>query len=322
MEIVFLTHPVEPGRRSVYGVTSLALAFLLTLLSAVPVLGAHPGLPVEQDFYSANGRLVFGITPGSDRAEFCRGELYALDNGRLKLVWRHSLANRYAPGTVVVGNGGTVLTIDNWEHVGTGNTVVVVYGPDGTRRFNLELEQLLSEQEIRDTVYATASSRWWRRDNHKAIIDEASKRILIATTAGVRAVSLANGAVQRLEEGAVDLDRYARPPANPRGEYVDSAVKYEVDGRLECMAACDDRDNWFIHIRPGSKFPQRLRLTVPDVRAAQKARGKNVRAVVRMEKSGAISAVRAHADSLNPGKSLSLQDLFATPLRPLGNSTK
>jgi hypothetical protein len=299
-----------------YGVTTLTVLLLL-VSSVLPVRAVSTPLPGEQDYYSADGRLVFGVTPRSDRADFCQGELFALDKGRLKLLWRHPLANRIAPGEVVVNNDGTVLTLDNWDSVGTGNTVVVVYGPDGTKRFNFELEQLLSEQEIHDAVYATSSSRWWRRDNQTAHIDEAGRRVIIATTAGVRAISLSNGAIQRLEEGAVDLDRYSRSPGNPKEEAIDSTWKYEVAGRLECMAECDGSGNWFIHLRPGSKFPQRLRLTVQDARAAQKARGKNVKAVVRMEKSGAVSAVRAYAESLTPRKSLSLQDLFGTPLRQL-----
>lgn len=307
---------VDICRRLGYGALTLIL-FLLLVSSVQPAGAESTALPGEQDYYSADGRLVFGVTPRSDRADSCQGELFALDKGRLKLLWRHPLANRFAPGEVMVGNDGTVLTLDNRDSVGTGDTVVVVYGPDGTKRFNFELEQLMSEQEIHDTVYVTSSSRWWRRDNQTARIDEAGRRIIIATTAGVRAISLNNGAIQRLDEATVDLGRYSRSPGNPKEETVDSAWSYEVAGRLECMAECDGSDNWFIYLRPGGKFPQRLRLTVPDARAAQKAREKNVKAVVRMDKSGAISSVRAYAESLTPRKSLSLQDLFGTPLRPL-----
>lgn len=313
------THPVKPAGRSGNRVVPLLLALSLTLLGTIPAVGAPSGLPGEQDYYSADGRFVFGVTPRSDRAEVCRGELFTLtEGGRLRLVWRHPLVNRYAPGEVLVANDGTVVTLDNWESVGNGAMVVVVYGPDGVKRFNYELEQLLSEQEIHDTVFAGSSSRWWRRDNQAGRIDQAGRRLIIASTAGVRAVSLATGAIARLEEGAGAPSPSLKSRPERKEEILDSAWKYEVVGRLECAAECNSRDNWYIHIRPGRRYPQRLRLTVPDIGVAQKARQKNVKAIIHVDQSGNTGAVHAYAESLGLQKSLSLKDLFETPLRPLG----
>ena len=318
MEELFRAHPVEPvGRSGIVGMP-LMLVLWCMLLTAVPALGASPDIPVERDYYSADGRFVFGVTPRSDRAESCRGELFVLTDGRLRLVWRHPLMNRYGPGEVLVANDGTVVTLDNWESVGIGDTVVVIYGPDGTKRFNLELEQLLSTREIRDAVYSGSSSRWWRRTDHTGRIDQAGRRFVIATSSGVRSISLETGDIVRLAEGDIDPEQTPVSRVDRQEERLDSALRYEVVGRLECPAECDDRDNWFIHLRPGRRYPQRLRLTVPDPRVAQKSRGRNVKAVVHVEQSGDVGAVHAYAESLGPQKSLSLKDLLEKPLRPLG----
>lgn len=289
----------------------LRVLFLLLFLGGSPVSGNSPGIPGEQDYYSADGRLVFGVMPKSERSDICAGELFALRDGRLRLVWHSPLLNRFRPADVLVANDGTVVTLDNWESMGTGDTVVVVYAPDGSKRFGLGLEQILSEQEVRETVPATISSRWWRNVNQKARIDEAGGSAIIPTTAGWRAVSLQTGAVKEVEDAGPDRGAHA----GRKEETLDSGWRYEAVGRLECLADCDNRDNWFIHLRPGKRYPQRLRLTVQDVKAAKNARERNVRAIVHVDRSGGVSGVRAFADSLTVQRSVSMKELFETPLR-------
>lgn len=306
---------VPAGRRRTGIIPVLLL--LLALLCAVSAFGASAGLPGEQDYYSADGRLVFGVTPKADLADACTGELSLLKDGRLKLIWRHYLENRIAPATVLVANNGTVVTLDNWDSVGTGDTVLVIYAPDGKKRFSFSLEQLLNEQELRDTVYSTASSRWWRSSRPKELIDETGRSIIFTTTARPRGISLETGSIRRLEEVAVNPDRLPKPANGHRDETLASGGRYEVVGRLECLADCDSRDNWFIHLRPGARYPQRLRLTVHDIPGAKRVRGKNVKAVVHVDKGGDVSAVRADAESLTLDRLATLKELFETPVRLL-----
>jgi hypothetical protein len=313
---MFQTLSAESVRRIRGMVIAQLLVMLLALPGAIPA-AASQGLPGEHDYHSSNGRFVFGVTPNALLADACSGELYVLNNGRLKLLWRHVLANRIAPEHVLVANDGTVVTLDNWESIGMGDTVVVIYGPDGRKRFGFGLEQLLSSQEIHDHVQTTPSSRWWRNGNRMERIDESGRCVVITTAAGPRAISLKTGIVQRLEEGADDLDRYPKPPADHKEEILDSSFKYAVVGRLECFADCDGRDNWFIHIRPGNKYPQRLRLTVQDIAAARKLRERNVRAIVHVNQSGGVSAVRAYTELINILKPATAKELFETPLLPV-----
>lgn len=289
------------------------ILFLFLFLAGVPASGNSAEIPGEQDYYSADGRLVFSVMPKSERSDICTGELFALREGRLRLAWRRPLLNRIRPGNVLVANDGTVVTLDNWESKGTGDTVVVIYAPDGSKRFALGLEQVLSEQEIRDTVPVTISSRWWRNVSQKARIDEAGRAAIIPTTAGWRAIRLDSGAIKAVEDAATDRGSHV----DRKEETLDSGWRYEAVGRLECLAECDNRDNWFIHLRPGKKYPQRLRLTVPDVKAAKNARERNVRAIVHVDMDGGVSGVRAFADSLAVQRSVSMKELFETPLRKL-----
>lgn len=300
-------------RRAVF---ARALFVLLALAGTTPATASPQGLPGERDYYSTNGRLVFSVTPNSVLTDACTGELYALHSGRLKLLWRHPLANRIAPENVLVANDGTIVTLDNWESIGTGDTVVVVYAPDGKKRFHFRLEQILSRQEL-DAVQTTTSSRWWRNAAQGEHIDESGRRVIIATMAGQRAISLGTGGVQSPGEGAGGLDSHPKPFIDRREDILDNNRKYAVVGRLECLTECGSRDNWFIHLRPGNKYPQRLRLTVPDIAAAKNVREKNVRAIVRVEKGGDVSAVRAYAESITLQKPATMKELYETPLQPL-----
>ncbi|WP_337175006.1 hypothetical protein [Paludisphaera sp.] len=91
--------------------------------------------------------------------------------GGFEVVWEQPLTNRVSPVEVLVGDDGTVVTLDNWHWVGHGSNVVVIYGPDGKLVRSMGLEDFLTEEEVKELPHSV-SSIWWGHGHRLDMEDE------------------------------------------------------------------------------------------------------------------------------------------------------
>ena len=142
---------------------------------------------------SRNGKCILRITP-SDPKGGAVAILTKRIQGMEKILWRRRLINRVSPASGLVSdNGHYVVTFDNWNQIGYGPDVIVVYGSHGELLHQFGLEQLMSPEEIRQ-LGVTASSRRWRRG---AYIGESSSLLYleVSGTGKLIKVDLARGLV-------------------------------------------------------------------------------------------------------------------------------
>ena len=104
--------------------------------------------PAESLWHSDNRVFSFRVTPG-DGGQPAHGVLYGggtTDAGAE--IWSCEILNAVAPGEVLVADSGRfVVTIDEWDTAGTGDNVVVIYGPDGGTTGRFSLDELLLPEE-------------------------------------------------------------------------------------------------------------------------------------------------------------------------------
>lgn len=106
-------------------------------------------------FASSNGLYGFKALP-----KHATGILFTInEDGKEQVIWRKRLVNN--PVRVLVApNGKSVVTIDTHANLGREHSLVV-YDDKGKVIGDYRLEELLSEQEIRDRVFKTSPNRWW-----------------------------------------------------------------------------------------------------------------------------------------------------------------
>jgi hypothetical protein len=91
------------------------------------------------------------------------GVLFSLgDDGKEKVIWTTQLVN-FPHQAFVAGDGKGVVTIDTWADLGREHSLVV-YNDKGKVVGDYRLEDLLSEQEIRDRTIAFSPNRYWNED--------------------------------------------------------------------------------------------------------------------------------------------------------------
>lgn len=178
----------------------LLLTLLLALLAASAARADSWLPPSEETYLSSNGEWRLTVTPrglkdslsyftdkveGVELAGQAADETHATARARLERrtttgwaqQWAAPLVNDVAPTSALVSNDGRyVVTFDNWHHVGVGDHVVVVYGPEG------RLVRSLRIDEIVPPAYAAAlprsvSSLWWS-GNHRLAPD--GRHVLLA----------------------------------------------------------------------------------------------------------------------------------------------
>lgn len=144
--------------------------FRLTVDPAKPVLDP----PEDKDASKRTGRQkakakpVLDPPPDEDAPERpgrqkARAKLEKKsEDGKFEVVWEQPLTNRVAPVEALVGDDGTVVTLDNWHWVGYGSNVVVIYRPDGKLVRSMGLEDFLTKEEVK-VLSHTVSSIWWGR---------------------------------------------------------------------------------------------------------------------------------------------------------------
>jgi hypothetical protein len=84
-----------------------------------------------------------------------------LPDGGWQRVWTQPLANRVAPVSALLANGGRYLvTFDNWSSIGLGPDVIVIYDGHGALLRKLALTDVLPAVYIA-ALPSTVSSRSW-----------------------------------------------------------------------------------------------------------------------------------------------------------------
>lgn len=126
--------------------------------------------PHEFDAFSQSGNVVAHVIP-SKKDSAAKLAVYALQDGKRKLLWAVDLSNLVSPVKLYVAdNGKNVGTFDNWGGAGYGKDVAAVYNKDGQlKKYSLEelFPQLKNDDALNKYQYLkklpiSASSRRWR----------------------------------------------------------------------------------------------------------------------------------------------------------------
>lgn len=143
---------------------------------------------------SGNGQYIARIVPGDRKAVHARALLYRFDaerDGYDKLV-DHELEDRWAPVDVLLGNDGSLVTLDGWANMGKG-AVLRVYDASGGLRFAHTLRDLVGARA--SSAPESVSSVWWRCGQPTLVEGDVTLRVVTWDEGEVR-VRLADGSVQ------------------------------------------------------------------------------------------------------------------------------
>lgn len=125
--------------------------------------GSCLSMTASADDWVAAGPQLFGS--GSSYGfkalpKSLNGVLFSIDDdGKEQVIWSKQLVN-FPHRAFVAGDGKHVVTIDTYADLGREHSVVV-YDDKGKVLCDYRLEELLTEQEIRDRVIQTSPNRWW-----------------------------------------------------------------------------------------------------------------------------------------------------------------
>jgi hypothetical protein len=167
-------------------------------------------------YNSANGTYRFTtIPPGEvgnpvverDKAR-CLGRLQQKQkDGSYTTLWEKPLSNTVSPVSAVVSDSGkSVVTFDNWHHMGHGKNAVVLYGSEGKIIRELSLTDFLTQDEFFD-LRRSVSSIWWGSGH---VLDEKNGCVVLKVTRG---------------EGIGNADKKeAKPPKEVRVRLEDGKV--------------------------------------------------------------------------------------------------
>ncbi len=134
-------------------------------LAAVPAARADEWAePTTKYMKSDSGRFRLIMVPATDARP---GKITLYDDQvqtRPKRLYDRRLVNKIAPVTILMSDGGQVITLDEWYKAGYKHALVI-YDRKGRVVMDCALEQLLLPAEMA-SVEQTESSRWWRAPQH------------------------------------------------------------------------------------------------------------------------------------------------------------
>jgi hypothetical protein len=156
------------------------------------------------DSWAAPTPRVFGSKWGSRGFKVLRptfsgpseGVLFRLDaDGKEQIVWGAKLVN--TPHRVLVDDSGKfVATIDTYAHLGFAHSLVI-YGDKGKVIRDFKLEDLLTQDEIRNNLVLSETSRHWAE---KCEFQMESDRLVLRLNWGrVIRIELATGKVAEMK---------------------------------------------------------------------------------------------------------------------------
>ena len=125
--------------------------------------------PPTKYMKSDSGRFRLIVTPGSERRA---GKIALYDDQvptQPKRVYDRRSVNKIAPVTILLADGGQVITLDEWYTAGYKHALVI-YDRKGRVVMDCALEQLLLPAEM-ENVEQSVSSRWWRAPSNAIWLD-------------------------------------------------------------------------------------------------------------------------------------------------------
>jgi hypothetical protein len=123
-------------------------------------------------------------------------------------VYEVRAVNERSPVAIFVADTGEVLTLDDWGRTGQSHAIVL-YDRSGHVVRDLDLEDVLTPEEIRDRVDHSVSSIWWRYGTESAWADQ--KAFHVTTVFGDELlVSLKDGTIKRGPASFARLRSYIR----------------------------------------------------------------------------------------------------------------
>jgi hypothetical protein len=132
---------------------SLLSAFVCTFLTVSA--NADRWVAARPMIFASGGSHGFKVLPKD-----ATGILFLLDDdGKEHVIWKKQLVN-IPHQAFVPGDGRRIVTVDTYADLGREHSLVV-YDDKGKVLADFRLEDLLSEEEIRDRVFQTSPNRWW-----------------------------------------------------------------------------------------------------------------------------------------------------------------
>jgi hypothetical protein len=125
--------------------------------------------PGARIFASEDGIVGLKVVPEKDyrkkRHPVATGLVFSLNerDGSENILWKQGLVNIPARALILRSYGTllAVVTLDTYAHMGYEHSLVI-YRKDGKLVKDLQLEDLLTKEEIAHQVTRSTSSRWWR----------------------------------------------------------------------------------------------------------------------------------------------------------------
>ena len=184
-------------------VSHLLLAALLCIplcMTSPPAARADSWLPPSPKIFASKwGEYGCKLMPlPGKELQFNKpamAELFRLDKGgKPQRVRKLTLVN--IPHRAMVSDDGKFLvTIDTYGRLGYDHSLVI-YGKDGLPVRDFDLEDLLTEEEIKK-VPTTVSSRWWSRGTRFRFADDQEHFILELPSNRTLRINLSTGKVAK-----------------------------------------------------------------------------------------------------------------------------
>lgn len=167
-------------------------------------------------------------------------------SGQWQKIWSNSLSNDVSPVSAMVTNSGRyVVTFDNWQTVGYGNDVIVIYDGKGELVRNFALTDLISKVHMNSLPRSVSSLNWAGKHEFSDDENELTLKILIPQVSQEAAkeyltinLNMGNGKILSLNkaelssavESAVVLTQIRRENEAKREAYLRSPLIAPVSG--------------------------------------------------------------------------------------------
>lgn len=134
---------------------------------------------------------------GESKGPAARAVVYRLETtGDYAKYLEFELLNPVSPVFAAISDEGELITLDNWHNVGIGESVVVVYSPNGHVVRSLGLKDIYSAAEL-GKFRESVSSIWWRCGSSAEIHPRTSSVEFMDALGSKVGISLKTGEVSR-----------------------------------------------------------------------------------------------------------------------------
>lgn len=111
--------------------------------------------------------------------------------GVTNVVWSGKLMNPMAPVSVLVSDGGHLVTMDEWHFMGSG-TVIAIYDPKGRLLRQWTMEELFEPEEM-SRLPRSVSSTWWHAGPARFGSGNQTNVLIVPAVGRLFRISLADG---------------------------------------------------------------------------------------------------------------------------------